>query len=106
LTYGKGNQLLVKGGTAMTTKQWLVEIRVDEYEQERRTEAEALLRREGSAELRGLGVAQRNPHDQEVPEIGDELAVARALRDLANRLHEVAASDIEQVTHEPAHLSS
>jgi hypothetical protein len=32
------------------------------------------------------------------------LAVARALSELAHSLLDVAAADIEQVTHEPAHL--
>jgi hypothetical protein len=41
-----------------------------------------------------------------VPAIGDELAAARALGDLARRLRESAAGDIERVTHKPAQLSA
>jgi uncharacterized protein DUF1876 len=41
-----------------------------------------------------------------VPEIGDELAVSRALADLAHQLLDAAAGDIEAITHRPAHLSS
>ena len=87
------------------TKQWIVEIHIEEHDEQRRTQAEARLRKDAQTDLRGVGTAQRNPHDQEVPAIGDELAVARALGDLARRLRETAAGDIERVTHEPAHLT-
>jgi hypothetical protein len=39
-----------------------------------------------------------------VAEIGDELAVARALSDLAHHLLHAAASDIEQITKQRAVL--
>jgi hypothetical protein len=45
-----------------------------------------------------------NPTDRDIPEIGDELAVARALSDLAHKLLEVTAEDIEQITATPAQL--
>lgn len=83
------------------TKEWTVEIHIDEHEDQRRTLAEARLLRGDRVELRGIGTAQRNPHDREVPAIGDELAASRALGDLARRLREIAATDIEQVTHVP-----
>jgi hypothetical protein len=41
-----------------------------------------------------------------LPEIGDELAVARALSDLAHRLLEAAAADIEEFTHKAVRLDS
>jgi len=41
-----------------------------------------------------------------VPEIGDELAAARALSDLAHRLLDVTIADIEAITGTPAHLQS
>ena len=40
-----------------------------------------------------------------MPEIGDELAVARALSDLGHQPLDAAASDIEHITHQPMHLS-
>jgi hypothetical protein len=49
------------------------------------------------AEVPGIdatGRAYRDPHDADVPEIGDEVAVARALRQLSDRLLGVAAEDI------------
>jgi hypothetical protein len=41
-----------------------------------------------------------------VAEIGDELAVARALSDLAHQLLHAAVTDIEQVTKKRAYLRS
>ncbi len=54
--------------------------------------------------LTGHGRAQRNPHDVAVPEIGAEIAAARALRELADRLLGAASDDISEVQHERVHL--
>lgn len=84
------------------TKQWTVEITIDEnggY-----TRAEAWLQSEPGVRMVGTGRAKLNPSDMDVPEIGDELAVARALSDLGHRMLVTAASDIESVTHQPAHI--
>lgn len=40
----------------------------------------------GDRSLSGRGVSRRNPTDPSVPQIGEELAAARALHDLANHL--------------------
>ena len=89
----------------MTTKTWRVDIFISE--KEGRTHAEAALLSEGvTANLVGEGNARRNPRDREVPEIGDELATARALSDLAHKLLEATAEDIEAITHEQAQLTS
>ncbi|MEU4424780.1 dsRBD fold-containing protein [Actinoplanes sp. NPDC024001] len=90
----------------MHTRTWSVEINIDENEDERRTHAVALLRTAARPQVRGEGFARRSPRDHEVPEIGDELAAARALADLAYQLLDVAAGDIEAVVHRPVHLSS
>jgi len=84
---------------------WTVEINISEHEDERLTHAEAVLR-SGRPLIRGEGDARRRPSDKEVPEIGDELATARALADLAYKLLDVCAGDIEQFTHRPVHLTS
>lgn len=68
------------------------------------TEAEARLPMSGGTDLTGHGTARRNPADQNVTKIGEELAVARALSDLAHRLLRVATSDVETITHGRAHL--
>jgi hypothetical protein len=54
--------------------------------------------------LAGDGVARRNPTDLDVPEIGDELAVARALHRLADRLLSGATVDVGDLEGEPVAL--
>jgi hypothetical protein len=53
----------------------------------------------------GVGFARLNPTDRDVPAIGDEIAVARALSELSHRLLHVASEDVEQISGEPASLS-
>ncbi|HKS44888.1 MAG TPA: DUF1876 domain-containing protein [Amycolatopsis sp.] len=86
----------------MERKQWRVDVLIDEHEN--RTRAHARLRDPDEAHLVGVGTARLNPSDVNVPEIGDELAVARALTDLGHKLLDLAADNIETVTHEKAHL--
>jgi hypothetical protein len=83
---------------SMNGQSWQLKLVVDE--QEERTCAKVRLRWRGT-ELVGVGLARRNPADEPVAEIGDELAVARALHDLANQLFVVTESDIEASTHAP-----
>jgi len=83
-----------------TAKRWTVEIFIDEHDDERCTRAEAHLHTGDRTDLRGTGWAHRHPRDREVPEIGDELAAARALSELSHRLQSAAAEDIEQVNAE------
>ena len=85
-------------------KQWKVEIFIGESDTQ--THAEARLMPAGDVTMTGTGTARLNPIDANVPEIGDELAVARALSDLAHKLLHAAAEDIEGVTQVPAHLTS
>jgi len=87
----------------IASKHWTVEIHIDEHKG--RTCAWARLQNRDGTGLVGLGLARLNPADRDVPEIGDELAVARALSDLGHRLLDAAAGDIEQITHQPAHVS-
>lgn len=87
----------------MHEKQWKIEVFIDEHEN--RTRARARLHNPDETGLVGVGTARLNPADANVPEIGDELAVARALSDLAHRLLEATAGDIEAITHEKAHLT-
>ena len=53
----------------------------------------------------GHGLARRNPDDQEVTQIGEEIAAARALSDLAHQLLSGAAGQIEGITHQRADLA-
>lgn len=81
---------------------WTVDIVIEEFDGQ--TRAEALLNTNEGGSRTGAGLARRNPGDADVPAIGDELAVARALADLAHQLLESTANDIEMITHQPAHL--
>ena len=82
-------------------KTWTVRVDIDEHEG--RTRAVAHLDTDGRQSLAGTGLARLNPADRDVPKIGDELAVARALSELSHRLLDGAARDIEQSSGVPAH---
>lgn len=82
----------------METKSWTVTITIDEHDGH--TRALARLHTRDTDRLTGIGLARLNPADHEVPEIGDELAVARALADLANRLLAGTAADVGANTGE------
>jgi hypothetical protein len=84
----------------VTERSWTVKITLDE--QNGTTEAAAVLDAGARPELRGHGSARRHPKDEEDHQIGDELAAARALSDLAHKLLDTAAQDIESHTHTPA----
>lgn len=83
------------------TRVWSVSIVFTEDED--KTRADALLEG-GPGELRGWGRARRNPVDPDVPAVGEEIAAARALHDLAHHLLEAAASSIETWEGRPVHL--
>ncbi len=50
----------------------------------------------GDRSLAGVGRARRNPADPSVPKVGEELATARALHDLAHHLSHDAWNIIEE----------
>ncbi|MGO9033559.1 DUF1876 domain-containing protein [Mycobacterium sp.] len=79
-------------------KHWNVEISIDEHDERTRAKARLHWR---DQKLVGVGLARCNPADRSVTDIGDELAAARALSDLAHQLLAATASDIQAVTHEP-----
>ena len=81
---------------------WSVSLSVAETDG--RTHAEARLDMAGGGQFAGGGEARLNPADQDVWTIGAQIAVARALSDLAAKLLHTAATGIEQITHERAHL--
>ena len=88
----------------MHTTRWTVSISL--FEEGDLTKAAAVLHTGDTERLRGHGSAQRNPRDPAVPEVGEELAAARALSDLAHRLLDAAIADIETITGEPARLQA
>lgn len=87
---------------ATQVKTWHVDLQV--VEREGVTSAHAVLRG-GPPDLADAeGEARRNPQDADVPRIGDEVAVARALRRLADRLVAAAEADIRAVEGGEVHV--
>jgi hypothetical protein len=85
------------------TKVWIVEVVIEETP-DGHTEAKALLGVGTDRQFGGWGRARRNPADPEMPRVGEELAAARALSDLAHHLVEEAAHTIEQHEGRPARV--
>ena len=79
-------------------------IQVHLVERESETTADVTLSLESGVQVQGHGAAHRHPRDGDVPEIGDELATARALSELAHRLVEVASETISRREHRNVHL--
>ncbi len=76
---------------------WTIEVELEETSDT--TEAKAVLVIDGH-KLGGWGRARRNPVDPELPRVGEELATARALSDLAHQLVDRAA-DLIQLAEGP-----
>lgn len=68
-----------------------------------KTRADAVLSRPGGP-LEGWGRARRNPVDPDLPVVGEEIATARALSDLAHHLLDEAAHSIERWEGHSVHL--
>jgi hypothetical protein len=79
-------------------------VRVDIGEHDGRTRAVAHLHTRDSRQVAGVGFARLAPTDRDVPEIGAELATARALADLSRHLLAVTTEDVEAVTGQPGQL--
>ena len=80
---------------------WQVDINL--YEDGDTTTADAVLHTPAPRALKSRGKAHRRPDDPDVPEIGDEIAAAHALRRLASHLLEVAESDLQGVQADGRH---
>ncbi|MQA87180.1 MAG: DUF1876 domain-containing protein [Streptosporangiales bacterium] len=74
------------------TRTWDLHVHI--VEKDRETTANILVTTDGGTVITGRGAAHRNPRDSDVPEIGDELAVARALSQVAGKLVDAAAHRI------------
>jgi hypothetical protein len=92
------------GHEAPVAKTWTVRIDIGEHDGQ--TRAIARLHTGAGTSLAGTGVARLNPADPDVPEIGDEVAAARALSQLARLLLGVASDDLEDVLHGTVDLPS
>jgi Rv2632c-like/Domain of unknown function (DUF1918) len=81
-------------------REW--QVRVTIFEAGDFTDANVVLLSDAPTHLSARGESHRRKKDLPVPEIGDEVAVARALRHLADQLLETAMEDIEALTGEDA----
>jgi hypothetical protein len=82
----------------LSVKKWSVDVFIWEGD-DGETSAEARLVAEDRAKaVVGRGAARLNPHDADVPEIGDEVAVGRALSDLGRNLMSTAEADVEAMS--------
>ena len=79
-------------------REW--QVRVSIFESGDDTSANVVLLSDAPTHVTARGQSHRRDREAAVPEIGDEVAVARALRHLADQLLESAAQHIEAVTGE------
>ncbi|MFY1678335.1 MULTISPECIES: DUF1876 domain-containing protein [unclassified Streptomyces] len=84
-----------------TTVGWHVELEFMEDDQH--TRAAALVRLPDGAEVRGQGHASRHRSDPNQPRVGEEIAGARALNELAMRLLSKAHGEIDDASGRVSH---
>ncbi|MEV5550136.1 DUF1876 domain-containing protein [Streptomyces sp. NPDC052309] len=84
-----------------TTVGWHVELEFMEDDQH--TKAAALLRLPDGSEVRAHGHATRHHSDARQPRVGEEVAGARALNELAMRLLDKAHSEIDEASGRTSH---
>lgn len=68
-----------------------------------RTRAAAMVRLGDGAEFRAQGNAHRHPSDPEQLRVGEEIAGARALMDLASQLLQKAHTEIDEASGRTSH---
>lgn len=90
--------------TAPSASTWWVELFVGESDGV--STARATLHTRDRTGMSAHGTARLSPHDRDVPEIGYELAAARALSDLAHQLLQAAADDISGLTREGVSMAA
>ncbi|MDK1348110.1 DUF1876 domain-containing protein [Streptomyces sp. 378] len=84
-----------------TTVGWHVELEFTEDDQH--TRAAALVRLPDGAEVRAHGHASRHRTDANQPRVGEEIAGARALNELAMALLSKAHEEIDQASGRTSH---
>jgi hypothetical protein len=77
-------------------REW--QVRVNIFESDDDTDAQVVLLADSPKHLSARGHSHRAATDPVIPEIGDEVAVARALRRLADQLLGTASEDIEALS--------
>lgn len=88
--------------SASHVKSWHVDLYL--YEGDESTAAHAVLHGASQKLLGGHGAARHRASEANVPEIGDEVAVARALRGLADRLLATASDDMSAIEGHPVQI--
>jgi hypothetical protein len=96
----------------MHVRKWHVELFI--YEDDDSTSVRAVLHADSSEQKEAYGRSIRTPRDLAVPEVGDEVAAAAALYNLADVLRQTAAEDISEIEHRsvrfdfagPTHVST
>ncbi|MEU9291709.1 DUF1876 domain-containing protein [Streptomyces sp. NPDC048275] len=86
---------------ARTAVGWHVELEFEE--DDHRTRAAALLRLSDGNEVRAHGYASRHPSDANQPRVGEEVAGARALNELAMKLLTKAHNEIDEASGRTSH---
>ena len=77
----------------MPNRTWKIDIELEECQGQ--TNADVLLEA-GDVRYRARGQARRNPNDPERPDVGEEVAAARALEKLALQLRDAAEHGVEE----------
>lgn len=95
---GHGEGAAAPAEASKPVKEW--QIRVSIFETSDDTTAKVVLVADVPGMLAASGESHRSEEDAPTPRIGDEVAVARALRHLADQLLDTATHDIEAVTGE------
>ena len=92
-----------RGVNAMIST-WKVTIHLFDADDMRPTTTARAVLTTAATTLVATGHARRRPDDPDIPEIGDELAAARALRALADQLLEATSGDISAIEHHAVHV--
>ncbi|MFG2557647.1 DUF1876 domain-containing protein [Streptomyces sp. NPDC048496] len=80
---------------------WHIDLEFEE--DNHRTRAAALVRLPDGNEVRAHGYASRHPSDTQQPRVGEEIAGARALNELAMNLLTKAHDEIDQASGRTSH---
>lgn len=80
---------------------WHIELEFEE--DNHRTRAAALVRLPDGNEVRAHGYASRHPSDTQQPRVGEEIAGARAMNELAMNLLTKAHDEIDEVSGRTSH---
>ncbi|MEU6736282.1 MULTISPECIES: DUF1876 domain-containing protein [Streptomyces] len=87
--------------TMKTAVGWHVELEFEE--DNHRTRAAALVRLPDGKECRAHGYASRHPSDENQSRVGEEIAGARALNELAMKLLTKAHDEIDEASGRTSH---